>query len=387
MHPIFVSKFDMKYFFPVLDFDIWTILFFTFCGIALIQLIYIILVFGRLAFYKQKEKQNSFPPLSIIIAARNEADNIYDNLPSILEQNYPNFEVIVVVNQSVDESKHILQAYQQQYPNLRYTIVEKEKHLRPGKKLSLNIGIKAAKHEHLILTDADCKPSSKNWLREIGSQFTDQKQIVLGYGPYQYEKGLLNKLIRFDTAWIAINYLSFALAKVPYMGVGRNLAYTKKVFESTNGFKSHYSLPSGDDDLFIQEAARKKNYTVAIHPDSHMYSSAEKTWESWILQKSRHHTTSSRYQFIKKALLGIYPLSLILLYSFFVSLMWNENFRWLTLALMVFLLIIKWVIQGRCFFKLNERTFVGTFLISDLLYAIITPIIYYTSDNKRTNRW
>lgn len=387
MCPIFVSKFDMKYFFPVLEFDLWTVLFFAFCGVAFIQLLFVLFIYGRLAFYKQKEKPSYFPPVSIIIAARNEADNIYDNLPSLLDQNYPNFEVIVVVNQSTDESKHILKAYQQQYSNLRFTLVEKEKHLRPGKKLSLSIGIKSAQHEHLILTDADCKPASKNWLREIAGQFSDQKQIVLGYGPYQTEKGFLNKLIRFDTAWIAVNYFSFALAKVPYMGVGRNLAYTKSVFQSTNGFKSHYSLPSGDDDLFIQEAAKHKNYTIAIHPDSHVYSAPEKTRESWVLQKTRHHSTSSRYQFIKKALLGIYPLSLLLVYSFFVSLMLNENFRWLTLALMTLLLLIKWLIQGRCFYKLNERSFIGAFLISDLFYAILTPILYYTSDHKRTNRW
>ena len=387
MRPIFVLKFDMKHFFPVIDFDYWAICFFAFCGFAFIQLMYCIFIYGRLAFYKKKKCASTLPPISIIIAARNEADNIYENLPALLDQNYPNFEVIVVVNQSTDESKHILQAYQQQYSNLRYTLVEKERHLRAGKKLSLSIGVKSAKNEHLVLTDADCKPSSRNWLLEISEQFSEQKQIVLGYGPYLKEKGFLNKLIRFDTAWIAVNYMSFALAKVPYMGVGRNLAYTKQVFESTNGFKSHYAIPSGDDDLFIQEAAKKKNYTISTHPDGFMYSEAEKNWESWVLQKSRHHTTSSRYQFIKKALLGIYPLSLLFVYSFFVILMVSENFRWLTLAIMVFLIGIKWLIQGRCFYKLNERSFIGLFVLTDLFYSILTPILYYTSDNKRTNRW
>lgn len=375
------------HFIPHLKFDFWSVLFILFCGMVVLQLAYVLFIYARLAFYKQKPTTSPLPPVSIIIAARNEADNIYENLPLILDQNYPEYEVIVVVNQSTDESKYILEAYQQQYANLRFTIIEKSKHLRPGKKLSVNIGIKAAKHEHLVFTDADCRPVSKNWLKEIASQFSEKKEIVLGYGPYSVKKGFLNKLIRFDTAWIAVTYFSFALSKLPYMGVGRNMGYTKTLFNKANGFKSHYSLPSGDDDLFIQEAAKKKNYAISIHPDGFAESEPEKTWSAWIRQKTRHHSTSENYQVIKKALLGIYPLTLLLLYLFFITLMFNEEFRLLTLAVFGFIFIIKWVIQGRCFYKLNEKSFVAFFPISDLFYAILSPVIYYTSESKTPNRW
>jgi len=374
-------------FLPHFEFDYWTVLFFAFVGAVFVQFIYTLLIYGRLAFYKMKPGSEHLPEISVIIAARNEADNIYENLPFILDQNYPNFEVIVVVNQSTDESKHILQAYQQQYSNLRFTLVEKSKHLRPGKKLSVTLGIKAARYEHLVFTDADCKPATKNWLREVASQFSERSELVLGYGPYASEKGLLNKLIRFDTAWIAINYFSFALARLPYMGVGRNLAYTKSLFEKANGFRSHYSIPSGDDDLFIQEAAKKKNYSIALHPDSFAYSEPEKTWEAWIRQKTRHHSTSDRYQVIKKALLGIYPLTLLLMYVFFITLLFNDNFRWLTLAVFGVVFILKWWIQGRCFSKINERSFIAFLPFSDLFYALFTPILYYSSESKTSNRW
>jgi hypothetical protein len=99
----------------------------------------------------------------------------------------------------------------------------KNQHLKPGKKLSITLGVKGAKFEHLILTDADCRPASRNWLKSIAENFSNEKQIVLGYGPYKKEKGFLNRLIRFDTTWIGMNYFSMALAKLPYMGVGRNL--------------------------------------------------------------------------------------------------------------------------------------------------------------------
>lgn len=373
---------------PIFDFSGWSILFYLFGAVVLFQLFYVFFFYSRLAFFKKKPiKNKELPPISVIIAARNEADNIYENLPFILSQNYPEFEVIVVVNQSVDESKYILDAYQQQYKNLRFTIVEKNKHLRPGKKLSLNLGIKAAKYEHLVMTDADCKPATQNWLMEIGNSFTDKKKIVLGYGPYAPEKGFLNKVIRYDTAWIAINYMSFSLARMPYMGVGRNLAYTKEVFQNANGFKSHYSIASGDDDLFIQEAAKKRNYAISIDSDGHMYSPAEKTWAAWYRQKSRHYTTSPKYQVIKKSLLGIYPITLLMMYFSFITLLFNDDFRWLTLIIFGVVLGLKWWIQGKCFLKLKEKTFVALFPFNDLLYAVGAPILYYTGEVKTTNKW
>lgn len=373
---------------PDFDWGIWSLLFYLFGGMVIMQLFYLVFIYARLAFFREKKqkKTSDLPPLSVIIAARNEADNIYENLPFVLSQDYPEFEVIVVVNQSVDESKYILDAYQQQYKNLRFTIVERNKHLRPGKKLPLSIGIKAAKYEHLVMTDADCKPASQNWLQEIGKRYVDKKNIVLGYGPYSFDKGVLNKVIRYDTAWIAVNYMSFALAGMPYMGVGRNLSYTKEAFQNANGFKSHYSIASGDDDLFIQEAAKKRNYTIALSPDSYMYSPAEKTWASWYRQKSRHYTTSPKYQVIKKVLLGIYPITVLLMYFSFITLLFNEDFRWLSTIIFGVIFGLKWWIQGKCFLRLKEKSFVALFPFNDLFYAVGAPILYYTGDVK-TNKW
>ena len=373
---------------PEFGFDFWSILFYGFALVALLQVLYVTIIYSRLAFYKPKAtNQPELPPVSVIIAARNEADNLYNHLPLLLEQDYPNYEVIVVVNQSIDESKHILMAYQQHYPHLRLTIIESNKHLRPGKKLSLSIGIKAAKHEHLLFTDADCKPENRNWLKSMAGHFSTQHQIVLGYAPYTKTKGLLNFLIRLDTLHIGINYLSFALSRLPYMGVGRNMAYTKTAYENANGFKSHYSLPSGDDDLFIQSAAKKKNYTINIDPESFMFSPAQDTWESWFRQKARHYTTSSRYNVIKKTLLGIYPLTMILLVLSFIILLFDENYRWISLIAFVLTIIIKWVIQGKCYAQLQEKKWIYLFPFYDILYAFFSPIIFYNSDTNNNKRW
>lgn len=374
---------------PSFEFGPVLVLFFAFILMVFSQLIYTLLIHGKLAFFKEKKvlSEDELPPVSVIIAARNEADNIYENLPFILDQDYPEFEVIVINHQSVDESSHLLNAYQRQYPNLHIIEIARNQHLRPGKKLSITLGVKGAKYDHLVLTDADCKPASRNWLRSIASRYTAGTELVLGYGPYTKKKGFLNRVIRFDTAWIAMSYFSMALAKLPYMGVGRNLAYTRFLFYEVHGFKSHYSLPSGDDDLFIQEAAKKRNFRIDIDPESFCFSEPSETWKSWVRQKTRHYSTSDRYQVIKKSLLGIYPLTLLLTMVSFVILILNSEYRLISLCVFGLLLVVKWWIQAKCMIRLGEKKFAYFIPLWDLFYTVLIPALYYSGEKKRPNRW
>jgi hypothetical protein len=171
------------------------------------------------------------------------------------------------------------------------------------------------------------------------------------------------------------------------MGVGRNLAYTKTLFNSVNGFKSHYSIASGDDDLFIQETVTKKNFAINIDPSAFCYSEGSTNWENWYMQKTRHFTTSSRYNVIKKAMLGIYPLTMLIFAITFVILMFDANFRWFTLSVFGFVVILKWWIQARCFIKLKEPSFIALLPLYDLAYAIFLPILFYTTDKKEIRKW
>ncbi|MFN5416970.1 MAG: glycosyltransferase [Flavobacteriia bacterium] len=367
--------------------------FITFCflaGMLFFQLLYVFVIYVRFAFYKEKKQAQNmeFPPVSVVIAARNESDNLHHFLPLILNQNYPDFEVVVVNHQSIDESYNVLNALKMLYPDkLKVVEVERSRHLGTGKKFPLSLGIKAAKHEYFVMTDADCAPTSDNWLRLMVSKFSDKKELVLGYAPYKVSKGFLNKIIRLDTAMIAMNYFSFALARLPYMGVGRNIAYTKKLFNSVNGFKSHYAIISGDDDLFVQDTARNKNYCIQIDDQAHCVSKAKESWASWATQKSRHYSTSPKYQVIKKLLLGIYPLTLLLAWISFVILLFNSEYRILSSAIFGFVVIIKWWIQGLCLAKLKAKSFIALFPFLDLFYAILIPWMYYTSEKSTQTKW
>lgn len=247
-------------------------------------------VYLRFIFKKQKDLPYNHEPLSIIVAARNEAENLAKNLPHVLAQNRDNFEVIVVNDGSTDDTAHILDGLAKKHSHLRII------HAAPqGKKKALHVAIKAAKYDILLFTDADCSPATKNWAAEMASYFTQGVEIVLGYGAYEQKKGLLNLLIQMDTAIIAARYGGMALAGVPYMGVGRNLAYRKSLWEKNNGFASHEDLPYGDDDLFVAEAANTRNTAVCIHPNSFTYSAPPITFSDWKNQKVRHLSAGKRY--------------------------------------------------------------------------------------------
>jgi glycosyltransferase involved in cell wall biosynthesis len=269
--------------------------------------------FSKLTFFKSITTAFN-KPISIIICAKNELENLRSHLPKILEQNYPEFEVIVVNDQSNDRSDALLEELEKQHKHLVVVTIEKHINKHLGKKFALTLGIKTAKYEHLLLTDADCFPNSKNWAQLMCNNF-NTTDIVLGYGGYQKKKGLLNKIIRFDTFNVAQQYLSYALAGHAYMGVGRNMAYKKSLFFDNKGFAKHIHVPSGDDDLFIQEIAARNNVIIEINTQAHTNSEAIKSWKKWIYQKRRHLTTAPLYKIKFKVLLALYPYAQFLFWS------------------------------------------------------------------------
>jgi cellulose synthase/poly-beta-1,6-N-acetylglucosamine synthase-like glycosyltransferase len=356
------------------------------CTAGAIQLIYTSIIHGGLL-RKQKETPNDIlPPVSIVVCARNESDNIYNHLPLLLTQDYPNFEVVIVNHQSTDDSKYILYAFQQEYPNLYVIEITRNQHLRMGKKMPLSMGIKGAKYDHVLLTDADCEPRSNQWLKSMASQFSEKNEIVLGYSPYKKENGWLNSLIRFDTTWIGMNYLGAARNGLGYMGVGRNMGYKKELFYKVSGFKKHYSVLSGDDDLFFQTIA-KKNYTINIQDEAFVSSIPKDSFEDWIHQKRRHLTTAPHYKVIKKWMLGIYPATLFILVLSFVILLFDEKWKLVASAIFVSVVLFKWLIQGYCFRKLKEPNLIWYLPFLEILYFSLMPYVYYGINNKSKLRW
>jgi hypothetical protein len=270
------------------------------------------------------------------------------------------------------------------FKNLNQIELSQEAKMIEGKKFPLSIGIKSAKHETVLLTDADCLPASENWLYCMQDAYNDDIEVVLGYGAFKKRKGILNKLIRFETFHTALQYFSYALAGIPYMGVGRNLSYKKDVFLRNKGFSSINMIPSGDDDLFINRVAHKKNTAIVIQPEAHTLSEPKKTWNEWMNQKYRHYTTAKFYKPMHKFLLGLYSFSLFSIYPLLII---SAIFFcwWLTLAVFGLRLLIQAFILYKTMYKLNEKDLFPSFLLFDiwmLFYYLFTIPAIWKSPKK-----
>ena len=365
-----------------------SIIFITLCVFTTIQIFYYLFFFVRLVFYKPIPKITAHThPVSVIICARDEADNISKNLLGSLVQQYSTtHEIIVVDDNSFDDSKYLLEEFQKRYKLLNVVELKQEAKHIPGKKFPLSMGIKAAKHEVVLLTDADCVPASEFWIDKMQETYADDTEIVLGYGAYHKKKGLLNKLVRWETFHTALQYFTYALAGIPYMGVGRNLSYKKTIFFRHKGFAAHNNIPSGDDDLFINTAATKTNTKINIDPDTFTLSNPVDTWAQWMKQKNRHYTTSKYYKPLHKFLLGLYSFSH---FMFFPLLMVSlVCFSW-QLTLLVFGL--RFLTQAFVFYpamkKLNEKDLYPLFLFFDVWMFFYYLIFAFALIKKPKNAW
>jgi cellulose synthase/poly-beta-1,6-N-acetylglucosamine synthase-like glycosyltransferase len=330
------------------------------------------LVHARVVYPEHRVEGARKSPVSVIICARNEEENLRANLPMVLEQDYPEFEVIVVDDGSGDKTMDLLRDLGKKYPHLRSSSIQENVHISRGKKLALTVGLKAARYEWVLLTDADCIPAGKNWLSSMQRNFRKDTAVVLGYGGYRWGRGLLNMVIRYDAFFIALQYLGLALSGFPYMGVGRNLAYRKELFFKNKGFASHYELASGDDDLFINEVASRKQTRVEISRESHTESIPESSWLKWYYQKRRHLSTGPRYKFSSKLLLGTELSSRLLFYTSFVLLLVFNVLLPFVVGLFILRFLSTIVIIKLAMRRLNERYLL---LISPLL-DIVLPLAH-----------
>jgi len=319
----------------------------------------------------KSERKGSNEPLSIIVAARNEANNLKSLLPALYKQNHPDFEIIVVNDQSYDETYDLLKAESEQNSNLKVVTVENTPEHVNSKKYALTLGIKAAKNDLLLLTDADCIPESEDWATTMAAR-AGKKQFVLGFSDYIKKPGLLNYFIRFETIFSGIQYLSLAAIGKPYMGVGRNLAYRKSLFLNNKGFNGYMHVVGGDDDLFVNKHANKSNISLATGADTIVYSHPKETWKSYLKQKLRHLSVGKHYKVTDKIILGIFSLSYILSWLLLpILLFYNELYIVISSFLIRSLLLyLTFILSTK---KLNV-----TFNVWGLIFLELIYVFYYS---------
>ncbi len=343
-------------------------------GIIFIYWVWFYLSFKHIIELNNERAINN-PDITIIICYKNAGEQIHKTIQAILGQDYGNFEVIVIDDFSTDNGPNSLKLIDDRRLRLLKARINK-----PGKKAALTEAIQVAKNEILLFTDADCVPASAEWVSSMVKKMVEKEgvDIVLGYGPMNRRKDWLNRFSRFETVFTAMQYFSYAISGMTYMGVGRNLMYRKSLFERVHGFERHQHLASGDDDLLISDGSKEDNVTICLNDTSFMYSNTKTTLFEFLNQKSRHISTSSRYSTLHKLLLGVFALSQI---GFYITILLSISFGWVSWQALLIVTLLKWsfqmILQNHIFKKLEGSDLNRWFPLLDILlvvYYLVLPV-------------
>jgi glycosyltransferase involved in cell wall biosynthesis len=365
--------------------------------VAFIQIFFQLFFHSRLLYFSPKKspEYSTHTPVSVIVAARNELENLKKLLPVLQKQNYPTYEIIIIDDRSSDGTYEFLYEARKEDSRLKIVHIEHTPDHISHKKYAITLGVRAAQYEHLVFVDADCLPASNNWLAWIAGEFTENKEFVLGVSPYLKQKGVLNWIIRYETFFTAIQYISYALAKLPYMGVGRNLAYKKEVFIRNKGFHQHLKIVGGDDDLFVNQCATGQNTGVCIQPEAHVYSYPKTTWKSWFVQKNRHLSVGKFYKRKFKFLLGLQNLTHVLFWLLLPVSVGVGLFFWQEIVLFhcflivpIFLRLFSWSIFQ--YFATKKMKFQSSWLswwLFDCVYVFFIVILGVKAFFSKPEQW
>lgn len=322
--------------------------------LLVVQLLYYLCLYNRIHTRSRALKRQEvhfaqeLPPLSVIIYAREEVENLRRNLTAVLEQDYPNFEVIIINDGNADESEDYLTQLEEKYPNLYHSFVPSSSRYISHKKLAITLGVRASKHDWLVFTEANCLPDSNQWLRTLARNFTPHTQIVLGYSGYERGKGWLHKRVSFDNLFHAMRYLGYALAGRPYIGIGRNMAYRKELFYAQKGFSAHLDLQRGDDDLFINKAATPENTRVETDADAIVRVQPVYRAKDWREEKVNYAMTAHFYKGPQRYLSGMETGTRLLFYAAWIGAVavGIMHLHWLTVCLGFLAFVLRYAVQA-----------------------------------------
>ena len=364
------------------------VLFYFFIVVVSIQLFFYAYVFSKVKQKKDSNPSSNKPPVSVVVCAKNEAENLNIFLPYILDQDYPNFELVLINDGSTDTTLKVMERFKANHSNIKIVNVKSIETFWGNKKYALTLGIKSATHNHLLFTDADCKPASNQWISEMIGCFSKDYQIVLGYGGYaKVKKSFLNKLIRFETLMTATQYFSYSKLGQPYMGVGRNLAYTKDLFFEARGFMDHMNIKSGDDDLFVNQIATAQNTVSCLSRNSFTESLPKKSFSEWMVQKRRHVTTAKHYKPKHKAMLSLFFVSQFLFLILSIALL-STLFYWeIVVGLIGLRYLTLFISLSLAAKKLEEKDLIPFFPFLEIFLIVTQFSIFIKNLISKPTHW
>lgn len=360
-----------------IDYFLFFLLIIAFLG----QVYFYVRYFFKLAFYEEKREEAVSLPVSVVIAVKNEKENLEKNLAYFLRQNYKHFELVIVDDHSSDDTADFIKNLASSKVN--YQLLQGKK----GKKAAVAKGIQFAKHDSIILTDADCKPSSDEWMQIMAAKLKTSRSIVLGYGKYEKRRGLMNAIVRFETLQTALQYFSFALLGKAYMGVGRNLAYRKEVYANSKSNDTYAHIRSGDDDLLVNEMAESSQVEICLNPLAHTQSVPKVKWSDYFFQKRRHLQAGEKYKTEDRMRLASLGLSSLTFWLSFFLLCLKPSFGIIIFPIFAVKLMLQYFTYGRIMHKLQESDLLIWVPLLEFVYIFWMMVVGVSTWIWKVDRW
>jgi len=362
----------------------WLLL--AFAALALVQLFYFWGVFSALAFFKAKKQTDSFPPVSVVITANNQYNDLQKSLPSMLSQDYPDFEVVVVNDNSDDSSNELLEDFSKQYTNLKVVELKQSLNWFSGRKFPLSLGIKSATNNLILLTDPGCVPQSNGWIKAMTGSFTSNSEIVLGYSSYN-TTSKINKWFRFTAFYDALLYLSMALRGLPFKGIGKNMGYSRELFYRNKGFSSHYVISAGDDELFVNRAANKHNVAVVVSEEGTIKQVKKMSFSSWLAGEKNRLKIRRFFNIRDRMLIRAFSFTSFAFYGLLVTLL----FLGVPIFLVGFIFALRFIsmmlISALAQKRLSEKKLILLSPIFEIFLILIDFFIWVLLFFNRKKKW
>jgi len=339
------------------------------------------LVIFRVRQKKETTHWETPPGVSIVVCVKNDVHLIRDLLQSLTRQDYRLYEIIIVDDYSAPIEQKELEGMVDRLKDVSLFRSDRA----PGKKHALTLGIEKARYSIILCTDADCIPAGPHWIKGMVSM-TSGNEMVLGYAPYSQKPGRLNPLIRFETVMTGMQYLSWAMLGSPYMGVGRNILFSKEAFTESDPYRNSSDVPYGDDDLFVQAVRNHVSFKVSLHPETFVFSEPATSLGEWLSQKHRHLSAGRYYSLVSWLKPGIFGMGIIFHWLLLFPMLLFHVSPVMVISFFVGVLI-RWFRYAAWTKKLGEGDTKWLYASHEMVYAVYLVLMGLTTIVSKKKTW
>ena len=348
---------------------------------------------------KSSPDLNDQRPISIVIATRNEHDQLRQNLPFFLDQNHPNFEVVVVIDDSDKDLVYIISEFEKLYSNLKVVSFEWSTNFFVSRKFAESVGIKSATHDRILLSHISTRPASPEWVSQMSKTLSNNKKIVIGYHTLASKISLLNAFIRFDTFFYTLRYLRATLSGHPFTASSKNLAFDRSLFYEAKGVAKFYNVNTGDEDMFVNKASTSTNTTIEINPNAFIKGQEIVSFSEWFAKKVRHRVLIREFKTFNRLGFAIHDLFLVLFYMisfvilgcFFLSkttvFVVPVELLMISGGIILLKLIVQWAVFKQIMGRFKERGFLLLIPVFDFMNLLILPVLLFTGLFTKRITW